>query len=161
MRAHAIRRCSATAPILLSWSLAIIAADAPQPTLDQPAGFVGVSADRVPWRALPSVPGGQYAILVGKPAESGPLVVRVKMPPNAQVMPHTHPDARTYTVLAGEWKIGFGEKYAAAALLSYPAGSMYRLPANVPHFQAAGPSGAVVQIESIGPTRTDFVRADF
>ena len=46
------------------------------------------------------------------------------------------------------------------ALLSYPAGSMYRLPANVAHFQAAGPSGAVVQIESIGPTRTDFIRAD-
>ena len=160
MRAHAIRLCSATAAILLCWSLVIVAADAPPSTLGQPAGFVGVSADRVPWQPLPSVPGGEYAILMGKPRESGPLVVRVKMPPNAQVMPHTHPDARTYTVLAGEWKIGFGEKYADAALLSYPAGSLYRLPASVPHFQAAGPSGAVVQIESIGPTRTDFIRAD-
>jgi len=31
------------------------------------------------------------------------------------------------------------------------------LPARVPHFQAAGPAGAVVQIESIGPTSTDFI----
>lgn len=32
------------------------------------------------------------------------------------------------------------------------------MPARVPHFQAAGPEGAVVQIESIGPTSTDFIK---
>jgi hypothetical protein len=31
------------------------------------------------------------------------------------------------------------------------------LPAKLPHFQAAGPEGAVVQIESIGATSTDFI----
>ena len=45
----------------------------------------------------------------------------------------------------------------ALNLRSYKAGSLYRLPARVPHFQATGAAGAVVQIESIGPTSTDFI----
>jgi hypothetical protein len=67
------------------------------------------------------------------------------------------PDARSYTVLAGEWKLGFGKKLDLTKLRSYAPGSLYRLPARVPHFQVAGPEGAVVQIESIGPTSTDFI----
>jgi uncharacterized RmlC-like cupin family protein len=110
-----------------------------------PAGFVEVHADRVPWQPEPAIHGAEFAILLGIPEEAGPLVMRVKLPPNTQVMPHTHPDARTYTVLAGEWKLGFGEKYDAAVLLSYSVGSLYRLPAKIPHFQATGGSGAVVQ----------------
>jgi uncharacterized RmlC-like cupin family protein len=103
--------------------------------------------------------GAEFAILLGKPEVAGSLIVRVKLPSNAQVMPHTHPEARTYTVLAGEYKLGFGEKYDATALLSYSAGSLYRLPARVPHFQATGASAAVVQIKSIGPTSDDFDNA--
>lgn len=125
-----------------------------------PAGFVEVNADHVPWKARPAMPGVEIAVLLGEPREAGPLVVRVRFPANGQVQPHTHPDARTYTILAGEWKLGFGEKFDPAALRSYKAGSLYRLPAKVPHFQAAGPEGAVVQIESIGPTSTDFIEAD-
>jgi uncharacterized RmlC-like cupin family protein len=121
------------------------------------AGFVEVPVDQVKWQAHPAIRGAEYAVLLGKPSEAGPLIVRVKLPANAQVLPHTHPEARTYTVLAGEWKLGFGSRYDAAALKAYSAGSMYRLPAKVPHFQSAGPQGAVVQIESIGPTSTDFV----
>ena len=122
-----------------------------------PAGFVEVHVDRVPWQSRPSMPGTEIAILLGESRKSGPLVVRVRMPPDQRVLPHTHPDARTYTVLAGEWKLGFGDKFDPAKLRSYPPGSLYRLPARVPHFQATGPEGAVVQIESIGPTSTDFI----
>lgn len=136
--------------------LSAVATAQPNPN-GPPSGFVGVHADGVPWQAHPSIQGVEIAILVGKSGEAGPLIVRVKLPPNAQVMPHTHPEARTYTVLSGDWKVGFGEKYDPAALLTYSAGSMYRLPAKVAHFQAAGSSGAIVQIESIGPTSTDFI----
>ena len=73
-------------------------------------------------------------------------------------MPHTHPSARTYTVLAGEWKLGFGEKFEAEKLRTFPAGSVYRLPAGVPHFQATTVQGALIQIESTGPTRTDYLK---
>jgi quercetin dioxygenase-like cupin family protein len=146
-----IRYSLALLPLVLIGAAAISADDAP------PQGYVEVHADRIPWQSRPSLPGTEIAILLGEPSKPGPLVVRVRMPPNQRVLPHTHPDARTYTVLEGEWQLGFGDKFDAASLRSYKAGSLYRLPTRVPHFQAAGPAGAVVQIESIGPTSTDFI----
>lgn len=125
-----------------------------------PPRFVRVLPQDIRWLPNPAVPGGQVAVLVGAPNKPGPLVVRVKLPPNIKIMPHTHPDARTYTVLSGEWKIGFGEHFDTSALLSFPGGSLYWLPARVPHFQATGSAETIVQIESIGPTSTDFVKAD-
>jgi quercetin dioxygenase-like cupin family protein len=123
-----------------------------------PQGFVEARPADVQWRPHPSMAGGKFAVLVGKLDAAGPLVVRVKLPSNAQFMPHTHPEARTYTVISGEWKLGFGAEYEETALRTYPPGSMYRLPAQVPHFQSTGAEGATVQIESIGPTRTEFLK---
>lgn len=124
-----------------------------------PPGFVQVLRRDIKWLPHPAVPNGQMAILIGDPDKAEPVVLRVRYPPNVRIMPHTHPDARTYTVLAGEWKLGFGATYDAAALRDFPAGSVYRLPAKLPHFQATGPSETIVQIESVGPTATNFVDA--
>lgn len=129
-------------------------------TSDLPSGFIERRADQIEWRPNPAVAGGQIALLVGDPTKQGPLVLRIRMPPNIVVQPHTHPDTRTYTVLQGEWKLGFGERYDASKLRSYSVGSIYHLPAGIPHFQAAGSTETIVQIESIGPTRTDFISRD-
>jgi uncharacterized RmlC-like cupin family protein len=103
------------------------------------------------------VRGGKLAILLGKPNKLGPLVDRVKLPAHCKIMPHTHPDARTYTVLSGDGKLGFGDRYDSKALRTFPAGSLYRLPARLAHFQATGSRETIVQIESIGPTSADFL----
>jgi ketosteroid isomerase-like protein/quercetin dioxygenase-like cupin family protein len=124
----------------------------------RPAGFTAILPDEIKWQPEPGLPGVQVATLLGDPDKQVPIVTRVKLPPNTNVMPHTHPNARTYTVLAGEWKLGFGEKFEPENLRTFPAGSVYRLPAEVPHFQATGEEGALIQIESIGPTRTDYLK---
>lgn len=148
----------------LGWLLLLcgsigMAADTALPIAGRPAEFVEWPADRIPWRPHPTIKGGEVAVLLGKSGEAGPLVVRFKLPPNTQVAAHTHPEARTYIVLEGEWKLGFGDRYDAAALRGYTSGSVYRLPAKVAHFQATGPMGATVQIESIGPTKTLYIDA--
>ena len=123
-----------------------------------PEGFIEARPEQVQWRPHPAMQGAEFAVLVGALDRPGPLVVRVKLPPHAQFMPHTHPEPRTYTVISGEWKLGFGRDYDEKALMSYGPGSMYRLPAQVAHFQSTGPEATIVQIESIGPTRTEFVK---
>jgi quercetin dioxygenase-like cupin family protein len=136
---------------------AILMAQATNQGEDVPTGFVEVLPEDVKWQPNPRVPGSQVAVLVGNPQLAGPLVVRVKLPSGTEVMPHTHREARVYTVLAGEWRLGFGAEFVAGRLHSYPAGSVYLLPANVAHFQAAGAVETVVQIESIGPSSTEFI----
>jgi quercetin dioxygenase-like cupin family protein len=123
----------------------------------QLAGFVEVRPEGIKWRPNPTVPGSEVAILLGNPEQAGPLVIRVKLPSGVRVMPHTHREARTYTVLTGEWRLGFGSEFDASQLRTYPAGSVYRLPARVVHFQGTGAVETVIQIESIGPSSTDFI----
>jgi quercetin dioxygenase-like cupin family protein len=126
---------------------------------DEPPGFVQVLPSAIKWIPSPVVPGTQHAVLLGNPDQPGPFVMRVKAPPGIRIMPHTHPEARTYTVLAGEWKLGFGEKYDTGKLRTFTAGAIYRLPANVPHFQATGQAETIVQIEAIGPSGHHYVNA--
>ena len=131
-----------------------LSADAPQ---DKPPGFAQVLPGAIKWIPSPVVPGTYRAVLLGNPDEAGPFVMRVKAPAGTRIMPHTHRDERVYTVLAGEWKLGFGEKFDAGRLMTFPTGSVYRLPANVPHFQATGQSETIVQINSVGPSTTEFL----
>jgi Aspartyl protease len=127
------------------------------PTQDEPSGFAKVLPSDIKWIAEPAAPGVEVAILLGDPAKPGPFVVRVRLPGEVRVMPHTHPVERTYTVLTGEWKLGFGETYDPAQLKTFPAGSIYRLPAHVAHFQATGPGETIIQIHAVGPSTTDFL----
>ncbi len=120
-------------------------------------GFVAVLPDEIEWLSEPQAPGASVAHLLGNPDEPGPFVVRVRLPGDVQVMPHTHPVARTYSVLAGEWKLGFGTVYDESRLYCFPPGSIYRLPALVPHYQATGSGETIIEIHAVGPSTTDFL----
>jgi quercetin dioxygenase-like cupin family protein len=125
-----------------------------------PADFAQVLPSEVQWKPHPTVAGAEMAILLGDPAGEGPYAIRIRFAPNTRVAPHTHPEARTYTVLAGEWKLGFGSRFDAAALRTYPTGSLYRLPAATPHFQESGAGVTVIQIQARGPTKTELIKPE-
>ena len=71
-----------------------------------------VTPDALVWKDNPNIPkGGQVAVLLGDPTKAGEVVVqRVKLPPNYQVPPHTHPYAETVTLISGSVGFGMGEK---------------------------------------------------
>jgi hypothetical protein len=127
---------------------------------NEPFGFVGVLPEKIQWIDNPRVPGVQAAVLSGDPEKSGPFIIRVKLPADIRVEPHTHREARTYTILSGEWKLGFGDTFDPQQLKTFTQGALYRLPAGVVHFQAAGQHGAIIQIEGIGPSSTDFLHPE-
>ena len=117
--------------------------------------FIGVPLGEIEWTSIPGDDGILTAVLVGDLGQNGPLVARYSIPPSMKIAPHTHREVRSYTVISGEWKLGFGEKFDAQGLRSFTQGSYYRLPSGVPHYQRAGPEGAIIQIESIGPDSFD------
>jgi hypothetical protein len=48
-------------------------------------------------------PTARIAILVDDPSEAGPYVIRVKVPDQVRLMPHTHREDRIYTVISGSF----------------------------------------------------------
>jgi quercetin dioxygenase-like cupin family protein len=117
------------------------------------SGTIVLTPDQIKWEPAKGMPAGwEVAVLAGSPAQAGPYVERVKLPPNAAVPPHTHPDTENITVLSGAFGIGEGKIADKSKGRVLTAGSFYLLPANTPHYAWAGAEGAVVQIHGVGPS---------
>jgi quercetin dioxygenase-like cupin family protein len=123
-----------------------------------PPGTVAILPGDIKWGGNAAIPpGGQVAMLAGKPGQPGPYAFRVKFPADYKVMPHSHPEERIYTVLSGTWYIGLGETFDPAKLKALPTGSIFVLPAKASHFHWAQSGESIVQVNAVGPTTTDYV----
>jgi quercetin dioxygenase-like cupin family protein len=116
-----------------------------------------VAPDQMRWQPNPCVPDLGVARIIGKGTEPGPYVYRAKFSPGRVVQAHSHPDDRTYTVISGTWRIGWGEKYNESTLITLRPGSFYAEPSGVPHFVATPDGEAIVQITGTGPTKAIHV----
>lgn len=105
-------------------ALAIAWGDAPEPLFP----------DRLRWESPPNLPGLQAVWVVGAERRPRPYLLRVKLAGGGRIPPHTHPDARNTTVLAGTLHVGFGATFDEARLVAIPGGAVYVAPAGVPHY---------------------------
>lgn len=138
-------------------------AAAQNPTAEKPVSlsatkFGDILPENATWRAFPAFPPeARLAVLVGDPGKPGPYVVRVKLPGGVKLMPHTHPEDRIYTVMAGVFYIGLGTRFDADALKAYPPGAVLVLPANTPHFHWAKSGDYMTQVAGTGPLGITYI----
>jgi quercetin dioxygenase-like cupin family protein len=113
--------------------------------------IVALTPEEVRWFTPPYYTDGrQRAQMLGDSSKGGAWVDRVKIPAGARVLAHTHPHDEVVTVIDGAWFLGEGEKFDAAKLKRYPAGSFIVIPAGVPHFVAAKEGTVIVQLSVTG-----------
>lgn len=124
-----------------------------------PLGNIGaLFNENVEWKSFPAFPQEiKLAVLVGDPSQSAPYVVRVKVPNNTKLMPHTHPEDRIYTVISGVFYIGFGNVFDPAKLVAYGPGSVVVLPRNTPHFHWAKSGEYVSQVYGVDPLGIKYI----
>ncbi len=123
---------------------------------DVPPGAMRITVDELKWRPG-RVPGHEIASLIGDSTKPGPYVERVKFPAGIVSNPHSHPEARTYTIISGTWYVGYGDKFDPDQLKALTPGSFYTEPANVTHFSQVRGEPVIVQITGVGPSATRFV----
>jgi hypothetical protein len=101
--------------------------------------------------------GAQLAVLEGNPmADSGDFTIRLKMPDGYKIAPHWHPKRENVTVISGTFKVGMGDKFEAAKMMSFPAGSFAYLDPDMHHYaMAVGPT--VVQVHGMSPLQFNYV----
>jgi quercetin dioxygenase-like cupin family protein len=114
-----------------------------------------VTPDQLKFDRNPAT-GSEIAVVMGKPREPGPFVLRVRYPAGLKAMPHSHPNDTHVTVISGVLRYAEGEKYDESKLKDYPAGSFFVIPANVPHYENAT-APMEFQAHGMGPIRFIFV----
>jgi quercetin dioxygenase-like cupin family protein len=105
------------------------------------------------------VAGIQTTVLLGDPAKPGLYTIRLSIPANTTIQPHTHRDDRSAIVMSGTWYFGYGREANETATEPLPPGSFYTEPAGVAHFALTKAEAVVVYITGFGPTDTVYVNA--
>ncbi len=123
-----------------------------------PVEFGAVLPEDVEWEPFAAFPpSARLAVVVGRPTEPGPYVIRVKVPAGVKLMPHRHPEDRVYTVISGIFYIGLGEEFDSEKLEAFPPGAVIVLPGDTPHFHWAQSGEYVTQVTAIGPLGLEYV----
>lgn len=115
--------------------------------------------EAIPYGPVPAfVPAGaQLAVLEGNPAaQSGDYTVRLKMPDGYRIAPHWHPQRENVTIIAGNFKVGMGDRFDEAKMATFPAGSFAYLDPNMHHY-AMATGEVVVQVHGKSPLQFNYV----
>ena len=126
----------------------------------QTTGPKPISPGSIKWSSNPAMPGLLSAWLVGAQDAPGLYVLRAKLKAGAIIPPHTHPDERNTTVLAGTVYVGFGATVDKSKVVRVTVGSVYVVPANVPHYIWAKDGAAIYQESGNGPTATNIIKGN-
>jgi quercetin dioxygenase-like cupin family protein len=142
---------------LLTWLAAplvplLALADEPLPKIQLTATEIASLAAGKP------ATGVQMTPLVGDSSKPGLYTVRVAIPANTQVPPHTHRDNRTVSVVSGTWSMAYGNAFDAKTLKALAPGSVYTEPAGQAHFSQTGDQPVVILVTGYGPSDTQFVK---
>lgn len=114
--------------------------------------------DEIDWAdGPPSLPkGAKLAVLEGDPNAEGPFVMRIKLPDDYRIAPHTHPKPERVTVLVGTLNLGMGDTFDKSKTLPLTAGVYGTWPPGMKHF--AWTSGeTIIQVHGQGPWIIEYL----
>jgi hypothetical protein len=115
------------------------------------AGHDAVAAPGLAWSEAKSIPpGAQMIMIYGSPGKPGPYIFRVKFPAAYKLPPHRHEDARSVTVLTGNYWSAAGEAFDPSKLRKFGPKDYYTTDAGVPHY-AWAETAVIIQEMGMGP----------
>ena len=122
------------------------------------ATHIRLEKSELKWGEGPaSLPKGtKAAILEGDPTKAGPFTLRIQMPANYKVPPHTHPAVEHVTILEGEGYMGMGEKFDEKEAKKLTAGGFSVMPAKHAHFFFTKKK-TMIQLHGIGPWGITYI----
>lgn len=111
----------------------------------------------IEWKAGPAtLPGGKMAVLYGDPTKPELFVMRLWLPANFRIAPHTHPRPELLTVISGSMLLGMGTTADQAKARKVGAGAFSSMAPDTPHFGFTDEE-AVIQISTVGPWTISYV----
>ncbi|WP_404362854.1 cupin domain-containing protein [Marinobacter sp.] len=146
---------SSSVLVALSLGMAPIAvADLPY----QGEGHIMVQPSDLEWKPVGSMsPGAEITVLEGDLGKEAAFTMRLKMPANYDLMPHTHPEYERVTVLSGTFHFAHGKEFDADGLRTLPTGSFAVMAPGEPMYGRTGKDEVVIQLHGTGPWGIEYI----
>ncbi len=110
------------------------------------------------WQQIPGMPvGGMVTVIDGNPNSHDSFVIRIKLPPNYHMLPHSHSINEYYTILSGTYYLSIGNEASLKNSLVLPAGSFVKIPALLSH-SGWTKTETIIQIQGIGPHGLEYAK---
>ncbi|AIQ90472.1 cupin [Methylobacterium phyllosphaerae] len=140
-------------------ALAMLGGFGPASAADH-AGLVvvpdGASATYEP--GPPNLPRGtQISRIAGDPSKPGAFVLRVKVPANTVIAPHTHSKPETLTILSGSIHHAHGRTLDKTKGSVLKAGGFVYLPEDMPHSLWTTDEPVELQVNGSGPFGLNYI----
>ena len=119
-------------------------------------GHVVLQPSQMTWADLPALPGVKIAVIEGPLTEAGPIMFRLKFPPNYKVPPHRHPGIEHITIISGTLNIGMGDTFDASKTHALTPGSVAIMPPGTSHYVWTSEE-TIGQVHSTGPWSVTYV----
>jgi len=127
------------------------------PVFSQHEGHRIVTPEDLKWENAASLPpGAKVAMIDGRINQEGPIIFRVKLPPNYRIPPHFHGTHERVTVISGTLNIGIGDKFEAQKTTAMKPGTVNLMPPKMHHF-AWTAEETVFQLNVVGPWTVTYL----
>lgn len=148
-RAFVLALCLGIAP-------AALAADIPY----DGEGHAMVEPSELEWQPVASMaPGAEMAMLEGDMSKDEPFTMRLKLPADYELAPHTHPAYERVTVLSGTLHFGHGEELNREEAEELPEGSLAIMSPGDPMFGYTEEE-VIIQLHGTGPWGIEYVNPE-
>jgi quercetin dioxygenase-like cupin family protein len=144
---------------VMVFSLVHLSAQQPAASGDMHSmGHIMLNTGDFKWMDAPPglPPGSKVAVLSGDPSKAGPFTIRIMMPENYKVPPHTHPSYENVVVLEGSLYMGSGEKIEESKAMKLDAGGYSAIPAGSPHY-VFSKDKVTLQVNGEGPFAINYI----
>lgn len=124
-------------------------------------GHVMATPEDLQWGSVKSMsPGAEIAVLEGDLSKEAPFTMRLRMPANYDLLPHTHPEYERVTVLSGTFHFAHGDEFDAEKVETLPEGSFAVMAPGEPMYGRTGDEEVVIQLHGTGPWGIEYVNPE-
>ena len=103
--------------------------------------------------------GAEFAMLEGDAGEREIFTMRIRMPDEFRISPHTHTGVERVTIIDGTFRLGHGEEFEPEEATALEAGSYFSIPPGHEHF-AQTDGETTIQLSSLGPWEIEYIDPD-
>lgn len=111
------------------------------------------------WKPAPTnLPKGMmWTLLQGDPSKEGPFTIRLTMPADTVIAPHTHSKDESVTVISGDFFHGHDKTVDKSKGTEVHTGGFVYLPANHVHSLWTTSEAATIQVTGTGPFGVQYL----